>query len=162
MDTGSLHYVVVLRRTLAALLLFGSLGTGAELLLLEHTEGTWQKVPLVVIAAGCVGLWLLVVRPSPAAVRGFRVLMVLFVVSGIAGVILHVQGNAEFERELQPDAGGVMLFWEALRGATPALAPGTMVLLGGLGLAYAYRGAAATRPERSGSKGVGDLGELRG
>src|SRR5687767_15707991 len=98
--------LTVLRRTLASLLVFGSLGTGAELLLLEHTEGTWQKAPLILIAAGCGGLCLLIMRPGTAAVRTFRVLMGLFVISGLAGVLLHFQGNAEFERELRPDAAG--------------------------------------------------------
>jgi len=141
--------LTVLRRALAALLLFGSLGTGIELLLLEHTEGAWQKAPLILIAAACAGLCLLMMRPRAATVRTFQTLMGLFVISGIAGVVLHFQGNVEFERELQPDAAGLGLFLEAMKGATPALAPGTMILLGGLGLAYAYRHPATTRPKRS-------------
>ena len=55
-----------LRRVLAALFLFGSVGTAAELLLLEHTEDAWQKAPLVLIAIGCVVLAVLAVRPSPS------------------------------------------------------------------------------------------------
>ena len=42
------------------------------------------------------------------------------------------------ERELNPDLSGVALFSESMRGATPALAPGTMILLGALGFGYAY------------------------
>jgi hypothetical protein len=52
---------------------------------------------------------------------------------------LHYQGNVEFERELAPDASGLPLVWEALKGATPALAPGTMMLLGAVGLTAAPR-----------------------
>jgi hypothetical protein len=122
------------RRVLTAIFLFGSIGTAAELLLLEHVEDAWQKAPLVLIAVACALLAVLGVRPSAFATRIFQVTMIAFMVSGVAGVLLHYQGNVEFERELAPDASGLPLVWEALKGATPALAPGTMMLLGALGL----------------------------
>ena len=128
-----------LRRVLAALFLFGSVGTAAELVLLEHTEDAWQKAPLVLIAIACVVLAVLSIRPSAAGVRTFQLAMVAFIASGMIGLGLHYQGNVEFELELQPDASGFRLFWEAMKGATPALAPGTMALLGALGLTYTYR-----------------------
>ena len=127
------------RRAVAALFLAGSIGTGAELLLLEHTEGVWQNSPLVLIAAGCLTLCLVTVRPGAAGVRIFQLLMALFVLSGILGIVLHFQGNVEFERELRPEVAGLDLIWEAMKGATPALAPGTMVLLGGMGFVYTHR-----------------------
>ena len=123
-----------LQRVLTGLFLFGSLGTAAELLLLEHVEDTWQQVPLVLIGVACALLVALTIRPSPTVVRLFQLTMIAFVLSGIIGVGLHYQSNVEFERELAPDAAGFPLIWEALRGATPALAPGTMMLLGALGL----------------------------
>ena len=128
-----------LDRVLIALFLFGSVGTACELLLLEHVEGPWQKAPLVLIGVASVLLGVLAVRPSATGVRAFQLTMIAFMVSGVAGIALHYQGNLEFERELAPDASGFPLFWEALKGATPALAPGTMTLLGGLGLTCAPR-----------------------
>lgn len=127
------------RRVLAALFLFGSVGTAAELWLLEHTEDAWQKAPLVLIAVASVVLAVVVVRPSAAAVRLFQIAMAAFIASGVAGLALHYQGNVEFELELQPDASGFHLFWESMKGATPVLAPGTMALLGAIGLTYTYR-----------------------
>ena len=126
-------------RILTGIFLFGSVGTAAELLLLEHVEGVWQKAPLVLIGVACALLVVLAIRPSPAGVRLFQLTMIAFMVSGVVGVALHYQGNAEFERELQPDASGFPLFWEALKGATPALAPGTMTLLGAVGLTCTAR-----------------------
>jgi hypothetical protein len=41
--------LATLRRVLMGVLLFGLLGTGLELLLLEHTDGIWQVAPLLVI-----------------------------------------------------------------------------------------------------------------
>jgi hypothetical protein len=128
-----------LRRILTAIFLFGSVGTAAELLLLEHVEGAWQKAPLVLIGLACTLLAVLAFRPSAAVMRVFQLTMIAFVMSGVVGVVLHYQGNVEFERELAPDAAGFPLFKEALKGATPALAPGTMMLLGALGLTCTSR-----------------------
>ena len=128
---------------LVAIFLFGSIGTGVELVLLEHTEGVWQNVPLALVGIGCFALGALVVRPAVAGLRAFQFTMWLFVASGLVGVLLHYQGNVAFELELNPEAAGWELFWESLKGATPSLAPGTMTLLGALGLAYSYRHPAA-------------------
>lgn len=136
--------LAVIRRLLAITFVVGSAGTGAELLLLEHTEGVWQKAPLVLIAAGCIAAGLLAARPGAALLRLFRLTMGVFVAAGMAGVVLHYRGNVEFERELRPGIAGMELFREAMTGATPALAPGTMILLGAIGLTYSYRHPAAT------------------
>ena len=138
MNTG-VPQLTAIRRMLAAMFLIGSIGTGLELVLLEHTEDAWQFVPLALIAVGCFALTVFVMRPGIPALRVFQLTMWLFVASGGGGVLLHYQGNIEFERELDPEAAGWPLFWEALKGATPSLAPGTMTLLGAVGLAYAYR-----------------------
>ena len=109
-----------------------------ENVLMEHTEGVWQNVPLVLIAIACCGLGLIASKRGAPQLRAFQVVMLLFVVSGAAGVLLHYKGNVEFERELNPDASGLELFRESMKGATPALAPGTMMLLGALGFGYVY------------------------
>lgn len=89
------------RRALAAIFLVGSLGTAAELVLLEHLEDAWQRAPLVLIGIGCTLLAVLAVRPSHLAVRLFQLTMVVFLASGIVGIALHYQGNVEFGLELQ-------------------------------------------------------------
>ncbi len=127
------------RRFVLAILIMGIVGTGAELVLLEHMEDFWQWVPLVLFAAAlpCAG-WLFV-APGVVSVRVFQILMVLFVASGFVGQWLHYKGNVEFELEMYPSRNGLELIWEALGGATPALAPGTMTLLGLLGLVVCFR-----------------------
>jgi len=131
--------LVVVRRMLAAVFLVGSIGTAAELVLLEHTEGVWQQMPLALIAIGSLAFCGLQLRPHPPVTRAFRLVMGLFVASGLLGIVLHYRGNVEFELELQPEAAGWELFVAALAGATPSLAPGTMALLGAVGWTYAYR-----------------------
>jgi hypothetical protein len=46
---------------------------------------------------------------------------------------LHYSGNVEFEKETDSALGGWKLFWSAMTGATPAMAPGTMTLLALIG-----------------------------
>jgi hypothetical protein len=65
--------------------------------------------------------------------------MVLFVASGVVGVVLHYQGNQAFELEMSPSRAGLSLITKTLTGATPVLAPGSMALLGLVGLAFTYR-----------------------
>lgn len=131
--------VRVLRTATLAVFGFGVLGLLGELFLLEHTEDIWQGAPLILLALSPVLLVWNALTTGPVALRTFQLLMLLFVVSGIVGVILHYRGNVEFELEMQPGTGGLPLIWEALKGATPSLAPGTMIQFGLLGLVYTYR-----------------------
>ncbi len=94
---------------------------------------------LVVLGLSLLVTLTLVALPRPASVRAFQGTMVLFIVSGFVGLFLHYRGNAEFELEMYPSLAGFGLFWEALRGATPTLAPAAMTFLGVVGLAFAYR-----------------------
>ena len=88
--------------------------------------------------ASCVWLG---ANPGPAALRTFQAIMAIFIISGLAGLYFHYAGNVEFAIERDSSLSGVALAWKALRGATPALAPGALAQLGLLGLAYTY-----TRP----------------
>ena len=135
-----------LRRVLLWIVLLGAGGLLLELVLLEHFESAWQFAPLVllVLVLGLGGL--LMVRQSRVAVRIFQALMVLCVAAGVLGVYLHYAGNVEFELEREPLRHGLDLFWEAIRGATPALAPGALSQLGLLGLAYTFRHPALRSP----------------
>ncbi len=131
--------MTVLRRLVFTLFAAGALGTGAELLLLGHTEDRWQLVPLVLLGLGLLAQIWLGWWPSPASVRVFRYFMVLLMLGGLAGLYFHYQASVEFELEMYPSLGGLELLREALTGAMPALAPATITHLGLLGLASTYR-----------------------
>lgn len=137
------------RLLVLAVLCFGMIGTGIELFLLEHTEDTFQWVPLILLAVGLIAAVAFALRGSRMTLRAFQALMVLFIAAGITGVYLHYKGNVEFELEMYPSMGGLKLIWEALRGATPSLAPGTMALFGLIGLTTTYEHPAG-RTGRSG------------
>ncbi len=127
------------RVLLLALFAFGVVGSGVELLLLEHTEDVWQLSPLILMGLALAVMVWLVLDQRRVSVRVFQVMMLVYVASGLIGLYLHYRGNVEFELEMYPGLNGVELFWEALKGATPSLAPGTMLVLGLLGLLYTFR-----------------------
>jgi hypothetical protein len=135
----------LLRRLLLGLMLLGMLGLLAELLLLEHFEDVWQWVPLVALAIGVLLALAVWMRPGRATLWAFRAISAVYVAAGALGVYLHLDGNVEFERESDASLRGLPLLWEALHGATPALAPGALAQLGLLGLALAYRHPALRR-----------------
>jgi hypothetical protein len=135
---GTERVIAVVRRSLFAILVLGLIGTEIELLLLKHTDGFWQIVPLGLIGAGIVVVVWCAVTESPASLRVLDIVMVGFILSGAAGVLLHFRGNVEWERERAPGIGGSSLVRQALMGATPTLAPGTMLQLGLVGLVYSY------------------------
>lgn len=127
-----------MRRLLSWVLGAGIVGVTAELALLEHFEGWQQWIPLVVMGVGLLTLAWTRARSSLTALRAHVGSMIAFVLSGVAGVWLHYRGNAEFELEMVPSMSGLELIRESLMGAFPALAPGTMILLGLVGLVAVY------------------------
>lgn len=132
--------VPAVRRILLAVLFVGLLGTGTDLVLLNHFEDPLQLIPLVLLGLGLVLLVWHAIDKGRASVRTLQVLMILFVIGGLAGLVLHYRGSMEFQLEVNPELSGLELFLKAIRAkAPPALGPGAMIHLGLLGLAYAYR-----------------------
>lgn len=125
-----------LRRLLFWGLAVGILGTAAELVLLGHFEGAAQLAPLILLAISVPALIWYRLLPATASVLFLRSVMVLCVLAGGVGVGLHYLGNQAFELEMYPSMSGVTLMKETISGATPVLAPGSMALLGVVGLAY--------------------------
>jgi DNA uptake protein ComE-like DNA-binding protein len=126
------------RRNVLAILVMGLAGTGVELLLLGHYESRWQLVPLGLIGVSLLTLGWHALSRGATSVRALQAVMALCVLGGGAGILQHYRGNSEFELEMYPDIRGFELFAKSVTGATPALAPGTMALLGLLGLVYTH------------------------
>lgn len=135
-----------LRRFLLFILVLGLCGTAAELILTQHTEGAWQWTPLVLIGLLLAALAWNAVSQTHVVARIMRLVLLLFLASGVLGTILHWRGKMEFQAESNPKLSS----WELFRKSAgtkspPALAPGVMIQLGLLGLAY----QAASRSRRS-------------
>jgi hypothetical protein len=135
------------RRILLGILLLGTIGISAELLLLNHIEDASQLIPLVLCAATVVLSSVVAVKPTPAGIRLFKLVMLLMIISGGVGVYLHYGATTEFQLEMDPTLTGFALFKKAIVAkAPPALAPGAMSQLGLLGLAYTFRHPALVAP----------------
>lgn len=129
-----------LRKILAATFLFGAVGTASELFLLEHTESTWQIVPLILLGLATSAMIAALLTRRALVIRALQIVLLAAIVSAGFGLWWHLDANLAFEREMDPDLRGLSLFWRSMHGvAPPALAPGTMALLGIVGLAWTYR-----------------------
>src|SRR5438132_279243 len=130
----------VIRRWLLAVLALGLVGTAVELVLLEHYETAAQWVPLISIALALAVLVWHRLKGDALSIRALQATMLLFLVAGLVGTGLHLRGAAEFQTEIDPSQSRWEIFKKAMRSkAPPVLAPGLMVQLGLVGLAYAYR-----------------------
>jgi hypothetical protein len=117
-----------------AVLVLALVGTVVELGLLGHFEDPWQWAPIVVLSL-CLSLTLThFFAPGPLIRKLLRISMVLCILTGMVGLFLHMKGNFEFELEMYKNLSFFSLLWRSLRGALPALAPGSMIYIGLLGL----------------------------
>ncbi|HYW31259.1 MAG TPA: hypothetical protein VE869_07090 [Gemmatimonas sp.] len=139
------------RPLVLAVLVIGFGGTLAELLLLGHYDDRWQFAPLALGAALLLALLWSALSRGAAAVRAVRYLSLLSCVSAFVGIVLHYRVNVEWELETTPEMHGLELFREAITGALPLLAPGTMLQLGLLGLIWTFRHPRLATPATGGN-----------
>lgn len=137
-----------MRLMLFGVLMMGMAGTWLELLLTSHTEDAWQKLPVALLFFGLALAPIVAFKPKRLAVGLLRVLMVLFILAGALGTFFHYESNAAFAAELTPGLSGFALLAEAMTSsAPPPLAPGTMIMLGLIGLVCCYRIGADIRAQ---------------
>jgi hypothetical protein len=128
-----------LRRWILFVLVLGLLGTETELVLLKHYDEPWQFLPLFLIASAISVLAWHTKRHDRSSLRALQVIMLLFLVAGFVGVGLHFRGAAQFQLETDPAMGKWDLIKKVMRiESPPVLAPGVMLQLGLIGLAYAF------------------------
>ena len=128
------------RSILLGIFLIGVGGISAELWLLGHYEELDQFIPLGLSVVGTITILAAAFKPTRITVRLLQAVMLLFVVSGLVGVWFHFQATTEFQLEMDASLRGWALFRKAIVAkAPPALAPGAMIQLGLIGLAYTFR-----------------------
>ena len=136
---GSADPLGMLRLWILGVMVLGLLGTVVELVLLSHYEQPVQLVPVVLIVLALIVLAWHVMGHSVASLRVLMGLMILFVLAGFAGFVAHFHGSAEFQLDLEPSLSTWELLDKVMRAkAPPLLAPGMMMQLGLLGLAYVF------------------------
>ena len=128
------------RRLLLLVITGGTIAMAVDLVLIGHYEDSNQLIPLVVGGIGLLTIAVTARRPSVGTIRTMQFVMLCFIGTGIIGVTLHFQANAEFQREVDPAISTRDLIWKVVEAtAPPALSPGVLVQLGLLGLVYTYR-----------------------
>ena len=129
----------MIRQALLLVQVMGLVGLENELFLIKHTDGVWEWVPIVLIGVAAVTVLWYMVRRSAASLRVLQAMMILFVASGVLGLLLHFRGNVSYERDSNPSLSGRALYQAAVLGSTPTLAPGAMIQLGLVGLVFIFR-----------------------
>src|SRR5690348_8230790 len=122
--------VSAIRSIILAVILLGLAGTGLELLFVNHFESTSQWIPVVLIGLAFLVLGAYGVTRSGPLLRVFQAVMIMFILSGFAGIALHYQHDAAHAEKDSPGIQGAELFRTAVAQEAPLLAPGTMIELG--------------------------------
>ena len=131
----------VLRRLRLFLLVLAGLvfvGAVVELVLSEHTESLVQWIPFFLCGLGIATILAALIRPQRLTLIALRSVMVLVILGSVVGVYEHLVNNIGLELEVRPNAtvGGV--FVEALKGASPLLAPGMLAVAAIIAIAATY------------------------
>lgn len=139
-----------LRRLLWVTYLIGAVGIGGELLLMEHTEDAWQWAPIGLVGLSVLAFLAQSFAPRRWLMRLFQAVVVLILVSAFVGMWLHFDGKAEFKLEIDPELKGWDLVWACIHGHSlpPVFAPGSMILLGLIGVAWSYKYPSLYRNEK--------------
>ncbi|MCB9150073.1 MAG: hypothetical protein H6641_15055 [Caldilineaceae bacterium] len=127
-----------LRLFLLAMAAFLFIGTIVELALISHWEDPTQILPFVLCALGAGAVGAMLFRPAPRTIRVLRWIMGIAFAGSLFGVFEHIEHNIGFALEIQPNATVSQVFFDALGGANPLLAPGMLALAAMLAMAATY------------------------
>lgn len=134
-----------LRLFLLALAGLVFLVTPVELWLTEHFGTPIQFIPFVLSALGLVVVLLVLLASRRATLIGLRGVAVVIILGSLLGVYEHLIHNLAFELEIRPNAVPTDVLLDALKGASPMLAPGILAFGALLALAATYYHPALAR-----------------
>ena len=127
-----------LRLFLFVLAGFIFVGSVVELALEGHTQTPVQWIPFVLSGLGILAVTAVLVWPGRSTILGLRGVMVMAFLGSLFGMFEHIEHNLAFALEIRPNATVGDVFFEALRGANPLLAPGILAQAALLALAATY------------------------
>ena len=113
--------------------------TVVELFLAKHTEDPVQFVPFVLCGVGLIAVVATLLRPRRATLMALRGVMGLLMLGSLLGMYEHLANNFAFGLEMRPSAAWSDVWFEALRGAAPLLAPGILALAAIIAIAATYQ-----------------------
>ena len=121
------------------------IGTIVELFLAKHTKDPMQFVPFMLCGVGLIAVAAALWRPRRGTLIALRGVMGLLMAGSLLGVYEHLAGNFTFELEMRPSAAWSDVWFQALRGAAPLLAPGILALAAMIAIAATYEHPALSR-----------------
>lgn len=124
---------------LRGLVLLGAFGLAAELVLASHMESWVQRIPFGLCFLGILGAIAASPEASPSRLKLAKGLFGLMFAGGLYGIWEHVEHNYVFDAEIRPTAEWTTHVWNAIFGASPALAPGAFLLVALMGLLLCVR-----------------------
>lgn len=128
-----------LRQFLLIMALSIFLATPVELILADHTANPTQLIPFALSGLGLVGVLFILWRQGRNELLSLRAIMIVVFAGSLFGIFEHILHNFEFELEIRPNAGASDVWWEALKGVNPLLAPGILALAALLVMAATYK-----------------------
>lgn len=151
MITAEAAEVIVsrLRRFLLVMAALSLIVILIELWLEEHTKELIQFVPFILCGVGLIALVAALLHPVKPVLIALRAVMTFVALGGLLGTGVHLLANFSFEQEVRPNTELADMVMNALRGASPLLAPGAMVFAGLLAIAATYYHPALTERDRS-------------
>lgn len=126
------------------------IGVEVELFLLGHLEPVLQLVPVLLIGVGLVSMAWYGFSRTGKSLRVFQGTMALCIASGLIGIVIHLAFSASEAKKKDKTLQGMQLLRVAMTGVAPLFAPGAMVQIGLVGLAYTFRHPAL---QQNGTKG---------
>ena len=120
-------------------------GTIVELFLAKHYEDPLQLIPFGLCGMGLIAVLAALRRPQRTQLLALRGVMSLLLLGSLLGVYEHLVNNFAFELEMRPSAIWSDVWFQALRGAAPLLAPGILAVAAVVAIAATYAHPALAR-----------------
>lgn len=127
-----------LRTFLLGLSAWMCIGTIVELFLAKHYDDPLQFVPFILCGVGLMAVVVVLWRPLRGTLLMLRGVMGMLMLGSLFGVYEHLVNNFAFELEMRPSAAWSDVWFQALRGAAPLLAPGILALAAMIAIAATY------------------------
>jgi hypothetical protein len=127
------------RRIILAIVVASLIGIETELILLDHIKPVLQLVPVISIVLGVGSISWYAITRNARMMRIFQGTMFLCVFSGFLGIVLHLAFDIATVQKKDKTLQGYELLRAAVNSTAPPLAPGAMIQIGLLGLAYTFR-----------------------
>jgi hypothetical protein len=113
-------------------------GTIVELFLAKHYDDPIQLIPFALCGLGLIAVAAALRWPQRAQLLALRGVMSLLLLGSLLGVYQHLINNFAFELDMRPSAVWSDVWFQALRGAAPLLAPGILAVAAVVAIAATY------------------------